>query len=87
MAKIKVHELAKELELQSKDILSFLQEKGIAVSYTHLTASAGMVSFWQKECINKECIILRKSAETVLKQIVRGKCREWIISMLSGWAA
>ena len=29
MAKIKVHELAKELELQSKEILSFLQEKGI----------------------------------------------------------
>ena len=29
MAKIKVHELAKELELQSKDILYFLQEKGI----------------------------------------------------------
>ena len=29
MAKIKVHELAKELELQSKDIVSFLQEKGI----------------------------------------------------------
>lgn len=29
MAKIKVHELAKELELQSKDILNFLQEKGI----------------------------------------------------------
>ncbi len=29
MAKIKVHELAKELELQSKDILSFLQGKGI----------------------------------------------------------
>ena len=27
MAKIKVHELAKELELQSKDILNFLQEK------------------------------------------------------------
>ena len=29
MAKIKVHELAKELEMQSKDILGFLQEKGI----------------------------------------------------------
>ncbi len=29
MAKIKVHELAKELGKQSKDILSFLQEKGI----------------------------------------------------------
>ena len=29
MAKIKVHELAKELDKQSKDILSFLQEKGV----------------------------------------------------------
>ena len=29
MAKIKVHELAKELEVQSKDILSFFQGKGI----------------------------------------------------------
>ena len=29
MAKIKVHELAKELDKQSKDIISFLQEKGI----------------------------------------------------------
>lgn len=27
MAKIKVHELAKELELQSKDILSFYRKK------------------------------------------------------------
>jgi translation initiation factor IF-2 len=29
MAKIKVHELAKELDKQSKDILNFLQEKGV----------------------------------------------------------
>jgi len=29
MAKIKVHELAKELDKQSKEIISFLQEKGI----------------------------------------------------------
>ena len=29
MAKIKVHELAKELEVQSKDIIGFLQGKGI----------------------------------------------------------
>lgn len=43
-----------------------------------------MVSFWQKECINKECIILRKSAETVLKQIVRGKCREWLYQCFLG---
>ncbi len=31
MAKMKVHELAKELEIQSKDILAFLQEKGFEV--------------------------------------------------------
>ncbi len=31
MAKIRIHELAKELEKQSKDILSYLQEKGIEV--------------------------------------------------------
>lgn len=31
MAKIKVHELAKELDIKSKDIISFLQEKGLDV--------------------------------------------------------
>ena len=29
MAKIRVHELAKELDVQNKDILSFLQGKGV----------------------------------------------------------
>ena len=33
MSKLRVHELAKELELQSKDILNFLQEKGIFPAY------------------------------------------------------
>ncbi len=31
MAKIKVHELAKELGIQSKDVLTFLQDKGVDV--------------------------------------------------------
>ena len=31
MAKIKVHELAKELEIQSKEVIAFLQEKGYEV--------------------------------------------------------
>lgn len=31
MAKMKVHEIAKELEKQSKDIIAFLQDKGIEV--------------------------------------------------------
>ena len=29
MAKMKVHELAKELDRQSKELIAFLQEKGI----------------------------------------------------------
>ena len=29
MAKMKVHELAKELDKQSKEIIAFLQEKGV----------------------------------------------------------
>ena len=33
MAKMKVHELAKELEIQSKDVITFLQEKGIFPAY------------------------------------------------------
>ena len=31
MSKIKVHELAKELNIKSKDIIGFLQEKGVDV--------------------------------------------------------
>lgn len=31
MAKIKVHELAKELDKQSKEVIAFLQGKGIEV--------------------------------------------------------
>ena len=31
MAKMKVHELAKELGIQSKDVIAFLQEKGVEV--------------------------------------------------------
>ena len=33
MAKIKVHELAKELGIPSKDVLTFLQDKGVEVRY------------------------------------------------------
>ena len=31
MAKMKVHDLAKELEIQSKDVLTYLNENGIEV--------------------------------------------------------
>ena len=31
MAKMKVHELAKELKIESKQVIAFLQEKGVEV--------------------------------------------------------
>ena len=33
MAKIKVHELAKEVDRQSKEVIAFLQNKGIGMRY------------------------------------------------------
>ena len=37
MAKMKVHELAKELSVDSKDIISLLQDKGIEVK-SHMSS-------------------------------------------------
>lgn len=43
MAKMKVHELAKELQKQSKEILAFLQEQGIE-------AKAPQSIIWRRRC-------------------------------------
>ena len=43
MAKMKVHELAKELEIQSKEVLAFLQEKGFEVVYMKPDSSGSSV--------------------------------------------
>ena len=42
MAKIKVYELAKELNVQSKDVLEFLESKKIEVKKSH-------------ECTGRDC--------------------------------
>ena len=49
MAKIKVHELAKELEIKSKDILSFLQEKGMDVKAPQSSIEGEAVEWVKKK--------------------------------------
>lgn len=59
MAKLKVHELAKELNRQSKEIIAFLQEKGIEVkaaqsSLDEDAANLARSAFGQEEGKNNE---------------------------------
>ncbi len=49
MAKIKVHELAKELDKQSKDILSFLQEKGVEAKAANSSVEEDVANMVRKE--------------------------------------
>ena len=48
MAKTKVHELAKELEKQSKDIIAFLQDKGIEVKAAQSSLEEDTVAMVKK---------------------------------------
>ena len=65
MAKIKVHELAKELELQSKDILNFLQEKGIEAKAAQSSLEEDAAALvrnsleLQKRCLEQEVPFLK----------------------------
>lgn len=70
MAKIKVHELAKELDRQSKEIIAFLQEKGIEVKAAQSSVeedAASMVrsAFGQKSSVNTDAV---KEEEPVKKE-------------------
>ena len=56
MAKIKVHELAKELEIKSKDVITFLQEKGVDVKAAQSSIEGDAVEWVKKKfaAVNKE---------------------------------
>ena len=49
MAKIKVHELAKELEIKSKDVITFLQEKGVDVKAAQSSIEGDAVEWVKKK--------------------------------------
>ncbi|MBO5292633.1 MAG: translation initiation factor IF-2 [Lachnospiraceae bacterium] len=54
MAKMKVHELAKELEIQSKDIISLLQGKGYEVKAAQSSIEDAEIELVKKEFGKKE---------------------------------
>ena len=54
MAKIKVHELAKELEIKSKDVITFLQEKGVDVKAAQSSIEGDAVEWVKKEVRSAE---------------------------------
>lgn len=73
MAKIKVHELAKELEIKSKDIISFLQEKGMDVKAAQSSLEGDAVEWVKKKFISKavpagEAKTAQKTNSTQAKQ-------------------
>lgn len=48
MAKIKIHELAKELDRQSKEVIAFLQEKGIEAKVAQSTVEEDAAALVRK---------------------------------------
>ena len=65
MAKIKVHELAKELEIKSKDVITFLQEKGVDVKAAQSSIEGDAVEWVKKKfaAANKEPSDQKDSAD------------------------
>lgn len=53
MAKMKVHELAKELEIQSKDIVAFLQGKGVEVKAAQSSVDETAIELVKKQFGNR----------------------------------
>ncbi|MGN1170380.1 MAG: translation initiation factor IF-2 N-terminal domain-containing protein, partial [Lachnospiraceae bacterium] len=73
MAKVKVHELAKELEKQSKEVIAFLQNKGIEVKAAQSSVEedvADMVrkEFGAKQTSEPKAEAVEKKAETAAQK-------------------
>ena len=64
MAKIKVHELAKELDKQSKEIIAFLQNKGIEVKAAQSSVEEEAAAMVRRE-LGKKDADRKKEAVTV----------------------
>ncbi len=62
MAKMKVYELAKELEIQSKDVISFLQEKGVEVKAAQSSVEDEHIALVKKKFTKSEKAEEKKAA-------------------------
>lgn len=65
MAKMKVHELAKELDKQSKDIISFLNEKGVEVKAAQSSVEEDVADMVRKAFGKKEAPVAAAPKEEV----------------------
>ncbi len=68
MAKVRVHELAKELEIQSKDIIKFLEEKNITGKVANSSIEDDVISMVKEKFSGKT-----KKAEKVEKPVKEEK--------------
>jgi len=68
MAKMKVHELAKELEIQSKDVLTFLQEKGFEVKAAQSSIEDEQIALVKGRFVKKEAPVEKAVAKEVVEE-------------------
>lgn len=69
MAKMKVHELAKELEIQSKDVIAFLQEKGVEVKAAQSSVEEENVALVRKQFSKAEKTEKKETAEKPAEKV------------------
>ncbi|MDE6183897.1 MAG: translation initiation factor IF-2 N-terminal domain-containing protein, partial [Lachnospiraceae bacterium] len=73
MAKMKVHEIAKELEKQSKEIIAFLQDKGIEVKAPQSSIEEDVVEMVRKSFNNGSALKNSDKRDSALKGESAGK--------------
>lgn len=73
MAKMKVHELAKELNIQSKDVIAFLQEKGIEVKAAQSSVEDEAIALVKNKFGKAEA---SKKEETSKEEVVDADSKE-----------
>jgi len=76
MAKMKVHELAKELEIQSKDVLAFLQEKGFEVKAAQSSVEEEQIALVKGHFGKKETPAEKAPAKEVMTEVKAEAAKE-----------
>ncbi len=72
---MKVHELAKELGIQSKDVITFLAEKGIEAKAAQSSIDDAAVAMVRKKFGKAEPAKEEKAPAKIVKsEILPGKC-------------
>ena len=68
MAKMKVHELAKELDRQSKELIAFLQDKGYEVKVAQSSIEDEAIALVRKQFGKAEALQAEEKKEIPVKE-------------------